>query len=81
MYFSAPVQSQVLRTSNLKYLQTGAFFESSKCGFWISHPKKLTHAKSEDERMTRTIVITENVNSKWQILSRNTHFGQIFKSQ
>ena len=27
--------------------------------------------------MTRTVVITENVNSKWRILLRNTHFGQI----
>ena len=31
--------------------------------------------------MTRTIVITENVNSKWQILPQNTHFGQIFEYQ
>ena len=37
--------------------------------------------KIQDERMTRTIVITENVNSKLWILPRNTDFGQIFKSQ
>ena len=44
-------------------------------------PKKLTHTKFQDKRMTRAIVITENMNSKWQILLQNTHLGQIFKSQ
>ena len=28
-------------------------------------PKKLTHTKFQDERMTRKIFITENKNSKW----------------
>ena len=51
MHFLAPVRSQVPRTCNLKYLK-------------IFHPKKLTHTKFQDERMTRKILITENVNSK-----------------
>ena len=42
MYFSAPVQSHVT---------------SSKRDFWISHPKKRTHTKFRDEKMTTTIVI------------------------
>ena len=33
--------------------------------FWITHPKKLTRTKFQDERITRAIVITENINSKW----------------
>ena len=56
-------------------------FKSSKCDFWISHFKNLTHTKFRDETMKGTIVITENVNLKWRILLWNTHFGQIFKSQ
>ena len=43
-----------------------------------SHPKKLTHTKFKDERMTRKI-ITENINSKLPILSCSIHFDQIFK--
>ena len=62
MYFLALVLSQVLTTCNLKYIKTGLFF---KCNFWITHPKKLTHTKFQDERITRAIVITENINSKW----------------
>ena len=81
MYFPAPVQSQVLRTWNLKYLKTGSFLRLLRVLFGFLIPKKLTYTKFQDERMTRTIVITENVNSKWQILLWNTHFGQIFKSQ
>ena len=61
--------------------KTGLFFKSSKFDFWISHPKKLTHTKFQDERMTRTIIIIENANLNWQILPQNTHFSQIFKSQ
>ena len=57
------------------------FGSSYKCDFWISHPTKLTHTKFQDEKMTRTIVITENKNSKWRVLLQNNHFGQIFKSQ
>ena len=56
-------------------------FKFSKCDFWISHLKKLTHTKFQDERMSRTTVIIENINSKWWILPWNTHFSQIFKSQ
>ena len=37
--------------------------------------------KFQDERMTRMIVITENIILKWWNLPRNTHFCQIFKSQ
>ena len=51
MYFFGPVWSQVLRTWNIKYLKTGLFFKSSKCDFWISHPKKPTHTKLQDERI------------------------------
>ena len=38
------------------------FGSSSKCDFWISHPTKFTHTKFQDQKMTRTIVITENKN-------------------
>ena len=81
MYFLAPVQSQLPRIWNLKYLKGGLFLSLLRVTFGFLTQKKLTYAKSEDERVTRTIVITENVNSKWQILPHNTHFGQIFKSQ
>ena len=75
MYYSALVSSvtRLPRTWNLK--QDWFIFKSLKCDFWISYPKKLPHIKFQDERMTRTILITENVNSKWQILPRqNIHF-------
>ena len=55
MYFSAPIQSHVPRTWNLKYLKTGL---SVIFGFLT--PKKLTHTKLQDERMTRAVVIREN---------------------
>ena len=81
MYFLAPVRSQLSRIWNLKYLKGGLFLSLLRVTFGFLTQKKLTYAKFEDERVTRTIVITENVNSKWQILPHNTHFGQIFKSQ
>ena len=81
MYFLAPVWSQVPRTWNLKYLKTGLFLSLLSVIFGYLTQKKLTHTKFQDESMTRTIAIIENINSKWQILPRNTHFGQIFKSQ
>ena len=81
MYFSAPARSQVQRTWNLIYLKTGLFFKYLRCDFWISQPKKLTHTKFQDERITRTIVITEKINLEWWILHQNIHFDQIFKSQ
>ena len=56
-------------------------FKSCKWKFWIYHTRKRTHTKFQDERTTRTMVITENINSNWRILPKNTHFGQIFKSQ
>ena len=49
--------------------------------WYLDFSPQKTYARLQDERMTRTIVITENVNSKWRILPRNTHFSQIFKSQ
>ena len=81
MYFLAPTQSQVPRTWNLKYCKTGLFLSLPSVIFRFLTPKKLTHTKLQEERMTRTIAITENINSKWQILTRTTHFSQIFKSQ
>ena len=81
MYFSGPILSQVPRTWNLKYFKTGLFLSLLSLIFGFLTPKSLTHTKFQDEKMTRTIVITENKNSKRRILPWNTHFGQIFKPQ
>ena len=55
--------------------KTGLFLSLWSVIFGFLTPKKLPHIKFQDERMTRTILITENVNSKWQILPRqNIHF-------
>ena len=64
MYILVPVQSQVPGTLNLKYLKTGLFLSLLSVIFGFLNPKKLTHTKFQEERMTRTVVITENVNSK-----------------
>ena len=53
-----------IEPENLKSYIPWFIFKSSKCNFWFSHPKKLTHNKLQDKRMTKTIVTTENVNSK-----------------
>ena len=82
IYFLALVPSQVPRTWNLKNLiKTDLSLSPRSVIFGFLTPKNLIHTKFQDERMTRTIVITENVNSKWQILPWNTNFSQIFKSQ
>ena len=49
------------RESEILYLKTGLSLQSVRSEFL--NPKKLTHTKFQDERMTRTIVITENENS------------------
>ena len=85
MYFLAPVWSPVLRTWNLKYFKTGLFLSLLSLIFGFLTLKKLTTTKFQDESLTRTIVIAENVNSKLGItqkmLPQNTNFGQIFKSR
>ena len=51
MYFSAPGGHNYQEREILNALRL-VYFKSSKCDFWISQPKKLTHAKFQDERMT-----------------------------
>ena len=80
MYFLAPVWSQVRKTLNLKYLKTGVFLSVPSVILGFLTPNTYPY-QIQDERVTRTIVITESIYSKWWILPRNTHFGQIFKSQ
>ena len=65
MYFSVLVRSQIPRNLNLKYLKTGLFLSVI---FGFLTPKKLTHTKFQNKKLTRTIVITENISSKWRIL-------------
>ena len=63
MYFSAQVWSQVPGTRNLKYLKTGLFSSLLSVIFEFLTPKNLPiPTKFQDERMTRAIVITENIN-------------------
>ena len=79
LYFLAPVWPNVPRNWNLKYLKTGLFLSPLSVIFGFltqKYPYQI-----QDERMTRTIITRENVNSTWWILPHNTHFGQIFKSQ
>ena len=71
IFFESSIQPHVFfstglltSTENLKSYIPWFIFKSSKCNFWFSHPKKLTHSKLQDKRMTKTIVTTEKVNSK-----------------
>ena len=80
MYFLALVQSQVPTTWNLKYLKTGLFLSLLSVIFGFLNPKNLPIPNFKMKSWLEQ-VLTDYINSKWQILPQNTHFGKIFKSQ
>ena len=74
-WISAHGQRKQKLTITLKSFVSGC----STCDFWISHLKILSCAKFQLLMNFSSLVIQENVNSKWRILGRDTFQAQIFK--